>query len=150
LLIGLIVAAVATFAVISSGTESETYFLEVDEAVARGSELHGEVVRIKGIVEPGSITGTDGELGRSFLIAAKGKSIEVHYDRALPDTFKEGMDVVAQGRLDERGVMDADEVVVKCPSRYEGQPPTAHEAATGPRASREAASSPTGEPSSIE
>jgi len=104
--------------------ESETYFYEADVAVAQGPDLIGQTVRVKGIVEPGSVVGEDGKLGRSFRIAEKGKSIKVHYGKALPDTFEEGIEIVAQGEVDDDYVLQADEVVVKCPSRYEGDAPT--------------------------
>lgn len=108
------------------GFKSETYFYEVDAAVAQGPDLIGQTVRIKGTVEPGSVSGKDGELGRRFRVAHKGKSLVVQYDKALPDTFQEGLEVVAQGDVDGDYVLHADEVLVKCPSRYEGAPPTAH------------------------
>ena len=110
------------------GFESETYFYEVDKAVAQKSGIVGKTIRIKGKVEPGSVVGKDGTLGRTFRLAEKGKSLTVTYDKALPDTFKEGMEVVAQGRVDQNYVMKADEVVVKCPSRYEGNAPTGEQA----------------------
>ncbi len=108
------------------GFKSETYFFEVDKAVSEGSALIGKEVRLKGVVEPGSVEGKDGVLGKRFRIAEKGKSIQVYYDKALPDTFQEGMEVVAQGTVDGDYVLQANEVVVKCPSRYEGAPPTSH------------------------
>lgn len=111
---------------IFDGFKSETYFYEVHQAVAQGKGLIGQEVRLKGVVEPGSIVGKDGELGRAFRISEKGKSIKVYYDKALPDTFQEGMEVVAQGTVDDAYVLQANEVVVKCPSRYEGAPPTSH------------------------
>lgn len=111
---------------IFDGFKSETYFYEVDQAVSQGKSLIGQEVRLKGVVEPGSIVGKQGELGRHFRIAEKGKSIEVYYDKALPDTFQEGLEVVALGRVDDGYVLNAQEVQVKCPSRYEGAPPTSH------------------------
>lgn len=109
------------------GFKSETYFYDVDKAVAQGQALVGQEVRIKGVVEPGTVSGKDGELGRKFRISEKGKSIQVTYERALPDTFQEGLEVVATGRVDADYVLHADEVLVKCPSRYEGNPPTGME-----------------------
>ena len=113
--------------IIFDGFKSETYFYEVDQAVAQGPDLVGQTVRIKGVVEPGSVGGAAGELGRTFRLAHKGKTIAVSYDRALPDTFQENREVVAQGDVDEHYVLKADEVLVKCPSRYEGAAPTATE-----------------------
>ena len=107
------------------GSASETYFYEVDQAVARGERIVDKTIRIKGNVEAGSIVGQDGELGRTFRLAAKGKSMTVIYEKALPDTFQEGQEVVAQGIIRDDLTMLAEEVVVKCPSRYEGEAPTA-------------------------
>jgi cytochrome c-type biogenesis protein CcmE len=117
----IVIAAALVGYVVFDGLGAETYFYSVDQAVAQGDDLIGETVRIKGQVEPGTIEGEDGTLGRKFRIAQKGKTIWVTYDRALPDTFEESVEVVAQGTVDANGVLVADEVMVKCPSRYEGQ-----------------------------
>lgn len=117
--------------VVTTGLGAETPFYTVDEAVAAEAVEAGARLRIKGIVEPGSVTGSPGEIGRSFAIAEKGKSLRVQYDRALPDTFQEGMEVVAEGEVGDDGVLVADEVLVKCPSRYEGQAPTAEGGVVG-------------------
>lgn len=127
LVIGLVVAATVIGFVVIDGMESETYFYTADQAVAQGPELVGQTVRIKGIVEPGTVIGKDGDLGRQFRVAEKGKSISVTYDKAMPDTFDENMEVVVSGTVNDKMVVVADEVLVKCPSRYEGNPPTASE-----------------------
>lgn len=123
--IGIVLAAVLVGFMIFDGMEAETYFYTVDEAVAQGDDLIGQTVRIKGTVEPGTIVGEDGELGRTFNVTEKGKSIKVTYNKAMPDTFDEDMEVVVQGKVDDDMMVVADEVLVKCPSRYEGAPPTA-------------------------
>ena len=121
----LIICAIAGLSfVMFDGADSETYFFEVDKAVAQSSKIKGKVIRIKGKVEPGSIIRTKGKLGTTFRIAAKGQSILVHYDKAMPDTFEEDREIVAQGMVSNTLEMTADEVVVKCPSRYEEQAPT--------------------------
>jgi cytochrome c-type biogenesis protein CcmE len=114
------------------GFKSETYFYTVDQAVAQGPALTGQTVRLKGLVEPGSVVTEKGKLGTRFRVTEKGKSIAVTYDKALPDTFKEGMEVVVQGEVDKSYTLAADEVLVKCPSRYEGQAPTAGNQAQHP------------------
>jgi cytochrome c-type biogenesis protein CcmE len=117
----IVVAAALVGYVIFDGLGAETYFYSVDQAVAQGDDIIGETVRIKGQVEAGTIEGEAGTLGRKFRIAEKGKTIWVTYDRALPDTFEEGVEVVAQGTVDKNNVLVADEIMVKCPSRYEGE-----------------------------
>ncbi len=119
--LALLVAVALVGYVVFDGLEAETYFYTVDQAVAQGDDLVGQTVRIKGKVEPGSIEGEAGTLGRKFQVAEKGKTLWVTYNRALPDTFEEGVEVVAQGSVNADYVLVADEVMVKCPSRYEGE-----------------------------
>lgn len=134
LVIGLIAAAVGVGFLVMDGFKSETYFYTVDEAIAQGPDLVGQTVRVKGIVEPGTVVGNAGELGRKFRIVENGKSINVFYSKAMPDTFDENMEVVVLGEVDDAMIVQADEVMVKCPSRYEGNPPTATEKSEQPRA----------------
>ncbi len=131
----ILVVVLALGYIIFDATKSETYFYTVDEALAVGSELPGSQVRIKGVVEQGSIVGNAGELKREFRIAEKGLSLDVVYEGAMPDTFAEDMEVVVTGTVNKDMILVADEVLVKCPSRYEGNPPTAKE--ESPLASRE-------------
>ncbi|MEZ4458920.1 MAG: cytochrome c maturation protein CcmE [bacterium] len=125
IVVGLLVIVVGVAFVVLDGMKSQTYFYTVDEAVAQGADLAGQTVRIKGKVEPGSVVGEQGHLGRVFSVTENGKSIKVTYDRAMPDTFAEEREVVVHGTVTDDLVVEADEVLVKCPSKYEGAPPTA-------------------------
>ncbi len=123
LIIGVFVAMAAIAFVVFDGMQAETYFFDVHEAVERSDELVGETIRIRGDVQPGTFEGGEGQLESRFKVATEGQSMKIVYRRALPDTFEEDSEVVIQGRLEEGLVMYADEVLVKCPSRYEGAPP---------------------------
>lgn len=125
LIAGVIVAMAAIGFLVFDGLQAETYFFDVHDAVERGDELIGETVRVRGDVEAGSIEGKDGHLGQQFNISSEGESMTIVSNRALPDSFEEDSEVVAEGVLDENFVLEANEVLVKCPSRYEGAPPTA-------------------------
>jgi cytochrome c-type biogenesis protein CcmE len=125
--LGIVLVALSLGFVIYDGLESETYFYTVDAAVAQGTDLSGQRVRVKGTVEPGSIVGADGTIERRFRIMESGKSLKVSYDRAMPDTFADNVEVVVEGEVSDDMVIVASEVLVKCPSRYEGNPPTAHD-----------------------
>lgn len=135
---GLAVVGILAGLVMFDGFEAETYFYDVDQAIAQGDDLVGQTVRIKGQVETGTVRGKDGDLGRTFRIAERGESIWVTYEGVLPDTFEEGVEVVAQGTVDEDYTLVADEVLVKCPSRYEGGPSSHPDdiPKVGPQASR--------------
>src|SRR4030065_1630136 len=87
---------------------------------------HGRSFRIGGVVEEGSVKrGADG-LTVNFVITDRHKSIPVIYKGILPDLFKEGKGVVAQGRVEADGVMRADEVLAKHDENY--MPPEAADA----------------------
>lgn len=124
LIIGVVVAMAAIGFLVFDGLQAETYFFDVHDAVERGDELVGETVRVRGDVEAGSIEGKDGHIGQTFRISSEGESMTIVSNGALPDSFEEDSEVVAEGVLDEHFVLEADEVLVKCPSRYEGAPPT--------------------------
>lgn len=131
LIIGVFVAIAAIGFLIFDGLQSETYFFDVHDAVERGDELVGETIRVRGDVKPGSVEGEKGFLEHRFDITSEGESMTILYERALPDTFEEDSEIVAQGLLDDQFVLHADEVLVKCPSRYEGGPPTDEPAGYG-------------------
>ena len=87
---------------------------------------HGRSFRIGGLVEEGSIKREKDGLTVNFVITDTHKSIPVVYKGILPDLFKEGKGVVAQGRVEADGVMRADEVLAKHDENY--MPPEAADA----------------------
>jgi cytochrome c-type biogenesis protein CcmE len=138
LVVGVLVTAALIGFFVVDGLESKTYFFTVDEAVAKAGTVDQQKIRVKGSVVDGTIQGEDGDIGRTFEISEKGEQLRIQYDQAVPDTFEPGVQVVATGRLDEQDTLQASKLMVKCPSRYEGKPPTAHEkkGPSGPRSSR--------------
>lgn len=134
--VGVVLSAAIVGFLVVDGLESETYFFTVDEAAAQQTALTGTTIRVKGDVVEGSVNKYDDRLGRSFNISEKGETLRVTYDKATPDTFDEGVQVVATGTLSKSGTLKAEEVLVKCPSRYGDEPPTAGESNEGPQANR--------------
>jgi cytochrome c-type biogenesis protein CcmE len=86
----------------------------------------GRSFRIGGLVEEGSIKRQENGLTVNFVITDTHRSIPVVYTGILPDLFKEGKGVVAQGRVDADGLMRADEVLAKHDENY--MPPEAADA----------------------
>lgn len=77
----------------------------------------GRVVRLGGLVAPGSvIKASDGEV--RFSIADKASSIQTSFRGELPDLFREGQGVVAQGEFDGSGVFVAKVVLAKHDEKY--------------------------------
>jgi len=86
----------------------------------------GRSFRIGGLVEEGSVKREKDGLTVNFVITDTHKSIPVVYKGILPDLFKEGKGVVAQGKVAGNGVMLADEVLAKHDENY--MPPEAADA----------------------
>ncbi|WP_288200103.1 cytochrome c maturation protein CcmE [uncultured Pleomorphomonas sp.] len=77
----------------------------------------GRRLRIGGLVEVGSVTrGNGGQVG--FKVTDTVNAVPVTYTGLLPDLFKEGQGVVAEGKLDQAGLFHADTVLAKHDERY--------------------------------
>jgi cytochrome c-type biogenesis protein CcmE len=74
-------------------------------------------MRIGGLVKPGSIERGDNLLVR-FAVTDGKTDIAVQYQGIVPDLFREGQGVVAEGKLDTGGVFAADTVLAKHDERY--------------------------------
>ena len=101
------------------------YYLTVDELLARGAAAYGEDVRLSGKVLPDSVEDDPATNTLRFSIADKkntaGTSIPVVYSGVVPDAFKADADVVLEGKLTTAGTFDADNLLVKCPSKYKAR-----------------------------
>ena len=86
----------------------------------------GRSFRIGGLVEVGSVQRNADGLSVKFVITDTVKSLPVTYTGILPDLFKEGKGVVAQGKMEADGVMHAAEVLAKHDENY--MPPEAADA----------------------
>jgi len=75
-------------------------------------------IRLGGMVVEGSIERSDTSLTTEFWVTDYGASVAVRYTGILPDLFDEGQGVVAEGRLDETGVLIASQVLAKHDENY--------------------------------
>ena len=93
-----------------------TFFYVPSEARAQHVPA-GQTVRIGGLVQPGSvIKAADGEV--RFSIADKASAVQASYRGELPDLFREGQGVVAQGEFNPSGLFVAKEVLAKHDEKY--------------------------------
>lgn len=99
----------------------------------------GRSFRIGGLVEEGSVQREADGLTVHFAITDTHKRISVLYKGILPDLFKEGKGVVAQGKVEADGVLHADEVLAKHDENY--MPPEAADALKKADAANAAAAS---------
>jgi len=121
--LGLVALGVATALVLSAFQKNLVFFFSPTQVAAKEAPL-GRTFRIGGIVEPGSVK-RDGVEVR-FAVTDTAKTIPVLYRGSLPDLFREGKMVVAQGQLGTDGTFQAREVLAKHDENY--MPPEAKEA----------------------
>ena len=110
----LVVAACVGYLIYSASGGSAEYYLTVSELRSHASS--GDV-RVAGVVQD-DVQKTGGGLHVTFTEKDTTASVPVDYSGPLPDIFKPGITVVAEGRLGKDGVFHARTLLAKCPSRF--------------------------------
>ena len=127
LAIGAGVASLASAAaLVLNAFEENLVFFYSPSQVQAAATPRDRPFRIGGLVEAGSVQRAADGLHVSFRVTDTAITVPVSYTGALPDLFKEGKGVVAQGRLRADGVFVADQVLAKHDENY--MPPEAAEA----------------------
>jgi len=124
--VALIVVIIGTLAWLAAGgiSESKTYYKTISELQQMGDGLEGKRLRVAGDVEAGSIARNGREV--AFTLHQENRRLKVVYDGAdpLPDTFRDGAQALADGKMGENGVFRATKIQAKCASKYEAKPGT--------------------------
>lgn len=145
---GLLIIAAVVYLIISSTQASAQYFLTIAELNQKGASVVGRDIRISGAVIGDSIQYDSQTLNLTFLIAdipADNKLIDeqgglaavlhaavmdpsrptlkVIYNGVKPDLLKNEAQAIMTGKLGEDGVFHADELLLKCPTKYEDAVP---------------------------
>lgn len=115
--------AAATGLILTAFRDSIVYFYTPSE-LAEKPVPAGRALRIGGLVEEGSLTRNGDAV--SFRITDMKRALSVTYKGILPDLFREGQGVVAEGRLGADGVFEARQVLAKHDETY--MPPEVAEA----------------------
>lgn len=117
----LVVVAAMGFLVYTGLTDNMVYYYHVDEFLTKAASLDGETIKVNGKVQKGSISKQN--MDYSFLIHGKPQNIvQVNYHGIVPDTFKDGSDVVVEGSYDrDTRKFHATTLLAKCPTKYEPQ-----------------------------
>ena len=125
-----IVAGLATLgvaaALVLNAFQSNLVFFFSPSQIAANEAPRDRNFRIGGLVEEGSIKRDGQTLTVNFVVTDLAQRVPVSYTGMLPDLFKEGKGVVAQGKLGTDGVFRAEQVLAKHDENY--MPPEAAEA----------------------
>jgi len=111
----LITLILTTFLVLKSLEENVVYFQSPSEIKAL-SELDKKKIRVGGMVKKNSISINSSEL--KFVITDFKNEINVTYTGAIPNLFKEGKGVVAEGVLNDRNFFSASKILAKHDENY--------------------------------
>jgi cytochrome c-type biogenesis protein CcmE len=122
---GLAALGVATMLVLNAFQSNLVFFFSPSQVAAQEAPKD-RAFRIGGLVEEGSVKRDGQSLTVTFVVTDMAQRVPVSYTGMLPDLFKEGKGVVAQGKLGPDGVFRADQVLAKHDENY--MPPEAAEA----------------------
>jgi len=102
--------------------ENKTYYKTVAELNKLGPAAVGQRTRVGGDIVAGSIQRVGNQV--QFVLSQDNQNLKVAYTGTdpLPDTFKDGAQALADGKLDRDGVFRAGRIQAKCASKYEAKP----------------------------
>jgi len=113
-----LIGAAFFYLIWTSFKASFQFSLTPSELFEKHSEYEGKLVKISGIVKNGSINFVGGSY--FFIITDGGADISIHYKGMMPNTFRDGAEVVASGRFTTAGeTFEATQILTKCASKYE-------------------------------
>ena len=122
---GLAALGIASALVLNAFNSNLVFFFSPTQVLAHEAP-RDRSFRIGGLVEEGSLQREPTGLTIRFVVTDLAKQVPVTYTGLLPDLFKEGKGVVAQGKLGSDGVFRAEQVLAKHDENY--MPPEAAEA----------------------
>ncbi len=145
---GLLILAAVVYLIVSSTQANAEYFMTINELKSKGSSVVGQNVRISGAVigntiqyDPQTLTLTfdvahvpgdnnqiDAQGGLAAVLHAavvdpSRARIKVVYSGPKPDLLKDEAQAIMTGHLDSAGVFHADELLLKCPTKYQDAVP---------------------------
>ena len=115
--LSVVALVVAVLLVMNAFRDNLVFFFSPSE-VAAGKAPTGGTFRVGGLVSTGSVDKGPGPLDLSFTVTDTQHDIRVHYSGPLPDLFREGQGVVAEGRLNAAGQFEAAKVLAKHDENY--------------------------------
>ncbi len=123
---GLLIAVVILYLIVSMIGKEGAYYKEVREVKAQQATLIDRKIRVSGLVETNTVAWDATQFNLNFTILDQGGSgdkLQVYFHGVQPDNMtRDGSIAIVEGRLRADGVLDADTLLLKCPSRYEEPP----------------------------
>ena len=122
-LVFFLLAGGGVFLLLTSDAGDAMSYSKLVSDVAQNPEAHrGRQLRVEGDLKPGSIVFRESPCEWRFVIQRDGHSLPVSFPECVvPDTFRDGFDikVTVRGYLEDDGSFRANELIPRCPSKYE-------------------------------
>ena len=120
---GAVVLGLIVYLIASAISSSGAYYREVSEVLNEKTALTGKSLRVSGNIVTESIKYDPATLNLSFSISDPkdaGKQLAIHFHGVKPDQMeREGSSAIVEGSLGPGGIVEANNLLLKCPSRYE-------------------------------
>ena len=116
-IVGVAVFSAAASLVLYALNENINLFYSPTQ-IAEGEAPMDKRIRVGGMVAEGSLKRQPDSLDVEFAVTDFEHSLIIHYDRVLPDLFREGQGIVATGKIDATGKFQASEVLAKHDENY--------------------------------
>lgn len=115
---GLIIFIALAFLGYRAFKESVPYYYTVSELSTQGDSVCNQLVRVNGVVAPGTVEPGADTLTIEFKLTDGSQSLPVIYHGVVSPTFKEGAEVVIEGRYNPDAVFEASSILTRCPAKY--------------------------------
>jgi cytochrome c-type biogenesis protein CcmE len=123
-LLGFILICVLGFVVLVLSTtfrSSLQYYVTVSELHANEGKYADNIMKVAGHASHIEKIENSGRANYHFIVDEGGQTLPVSFTGLVPDTFKEGSEVVVTGRLDQNGDFVATDILAKCASKYQAK-----------------------------
>jgi cytochrome c-type biogenesis protein CcmE len=118
---GVVIAAALIWLGFVGFQESKAYYITVEEYSSMQGTLGGKTLKLAGEVLAGSIDRSKSQM--EFILGSQDKEIKVRYvgKDIIPDTFKDGVKALVEGKTGADGIFQANHIEAKCASKYEAE-----------------------------
>lgn len=121
LISGIVLAVALGFLFYNLMSDSLTYYYTVAELTDNEEVRYGEDIRVSGSIVEGSIEWNPKDIELQFEISDGTGYLPAIYQGAIPDGFVENKGVLLEGKYHSDGVFRANDILMKCSSKYETQ-----------------------------
>lgn len=122
-IMGVVVVAAIVYLFASGFSSDSVYYLEVSEVIKHPEKFNNKGMRVSGAVVDSTVDKRTQDKYLAFdLEDESGTRMRVEYNGLIPDTFKEDIHVIVEGKYDtEKKIFMASTLLTKCPSKYEAE-----------------------------